>query len=151
MTHTYETMAKSGNFYYNHAIAAGVIIDNNDRRGSKFRLYRTTDGSFILDGIKFIFSQDFINMLDTIYIDKYDEIGYGIIIKAKFTLPDIRKDYIILFKLGGDKNEVHFWNDLDYIMENLIENFAYTNGKAYSYVPKARQISDLAKLTLGRI
>jgi len=62
----------SSKFYYNHAIAAGVIVDDNEYHGSKFQIYRITNGSFNLDSIKFIFSQDFIDILDTVYIDKYN-------------------------------------------------------------------------------
>ena len=64
-------MTQSGKMLHNHAMASVIIADDNKKNSKELKLYRSTNGFFILDDTKFTFSQDFINILNGIYIDKF--------------------------------------------------------------------------------
>ena len=141
-------MTQSGKILHNHAIASIIIAEDNEKNNKELRLYRDANGFFILDDIKFVFSQDFIDILNSIYIDKFEETKYGTIIIANFILQNnsnINEDCVLMFKLNENKKEINFWNDLDYIMENMVEKWSNL------YYPMIKQVSDITKLTLGRI
>ena len=110
------------------------------------RYLENNENSFELNDIKFEFSQDFVKELYGGVIEIYGMEENSSIIEAKFTLSRdcIDHEYIIMFKLVN-KNKIHFWNDLDYIMNNLTEKFEDLQH------PKTEQILDIATLVLRRI
>jgi len=50
-----------------------------------------------------------------------------------------------MFKLDSKKDEIHFWDDVDYIIENMVEKFGNLNH------PKAKQLADISYLTLSKV
>ena len=115
--------------------------------------YFAVNDEVTVGGIKFKFSREFIDALFSIYITVDTGMEKINFVRIDCNIGDAKliNQYSIQFKVDKDKKMIHFWDDVDYIMENLIENFTYTYDKAYSYLPKTKQINDLTKLTLGKI
>jgi len=115
--------------------------------------YIASGNVFNIAGIEFEFEQDFVDDLyiGSIYVcDKYkDEIIIDVSFKLVKDQPGVSHRF--MFKLG-DKKKIHFWNDVDYIVENLIErtyiDMAFLGPKR---VPIAQQMADLTALALGKI
>ena len=99
--------------------------------------------SVVYQNVKFEFSPDFT-----------DGLSYAVMHLGLLDVGDIKvyaesymgssKKYEFIFRLH-DKNKINFWDDINYIMENLTETYNYVT------IPIAKQVSDITKLTLGRI
>jgi len=108
-----------------------------------------TGNSFKLNDIEFEFSQDFIDELYRISIEVYNVEENKRIVEAEFILlqEQINKTYrkhTIMFELVN-KNKIHFLDDINYIMENVIEKWSNL------YHPMTKQMSDITELALRRI
>ena len=116
--------------------------------------YTAVHDKITIGGIRLEFSQDFIDALHSAYITIDPNRDNVTFMKVWFDVEEeknVIRYYQFQFKIDKNKKEIHFWNDLDYIMENLVEQFNYSYGKECSYIPKAKQISDLTKLALRKI
>ena len=108
-----------------------VLKDHSPKRSVKYQ------------NVKFEFSPDFTDVLSYAVM----HIGLRVVgdIKCMQNLIwDLQKKYEFIFRLH-DRDKIHLWNDLDYIMENLAETYGYIN------IPIAKQIRDITYLALGRI
>ena len=110
-------------------------------------IYYKVGKSVVIDNIKFEFEQNFIDELYSfkIYVRRDNKNGKLVYVRTNLVTGSLSTYYEFIFKLGN-KNKIHFWNDLDYIMENLVARFSN-----YMSIPIAKQMSDITKLTLRRI
>jgi len=137
----------SGINYGNKSIIQLRTADENSHDAIKL----LTNSSYVRAGkfcivghIEFEFSQDFIDELYLMVIhidkkDKYDFVAYNVVKLHGET----NKKYEFIFKFN--KAKIHFWNDADYIIENLVEKFDN------KHIPIAKQVSNVTYLALKRI
>ena len=151
--------------YYDCKTAVILSIDKDNYKNVASAIkqdYRTIHKKFTINSIRFEFSREFIDILVSMDIIVGSDENNDNFVEIKCYLDNLNNTnlmdyYQFQFRLDKDKKVVHFWDDINYIMENLVEKLSYLRNKedlyrvAYSRIPITQQTHNLTKLTLGRI